>query len=66
MSKWIEELENNAKFSSVKPSGKGDLMSNLPVISYVVRYDTDEITLDGDFTTDELQDLIDHMKKYIK
>lgn len=63
MSDWIKELEARAKSDS--PDYKeGDLLGNSVIVAYVPEYDSNEIALEGDFTIQQLEDLVSHMKKY--
>lgn len=66
MSKWIDKLEANAMSPVLKKKGnlgtmniKGDWGN---FVSFLVG--REKICLDGDFTIDQLQDLVDHMKQY--
>lgn len=63
MDKWIKEMEKNS--NEVISASPGDLTNNEPSVSYVPEYDANEITLGGDdFTIEQLEVLIKHMKKY--
>lgn len=67
MDKWIEEM---GEYTKRVPNYKnGDLVSlatDENIISYCPKYDSNEITLEGDFTIHQLQSLINHMQKYTK
>ena len=66
--KWIKELKNEAA-SKISNNIKGTLLNEEPMISYCPEYQPDrnqEITLDGDFTIEQLEALTNHMKRYNK
>lgn len=63
MSDWIKELEARAKSGSPSYS-EGDLLGNSVIIAYVPEYDSNEIALEGDFTSEQLNDLVWHMRKH--
>lgn len=72
MSEWIEELERYAKDQSnpyeKRPNFRyiyteGDLLGDGTYIVYSPEK-PNEIALDDTFTIDQLQDLVNHMKKY--
>lgn len=71
MSDWIEELENNAKKKS-KPHVVGTLLGgqndeDIVVICYLPTYgDAEYINLEGEFTIEQLEALVVHMKKIKK
>lgn len=69
MSEWIKELEERAK-QTHQAGGyykKGDLSLGEQGFNPYIDYDIacpDEIELKGEFTSEQLQDLVSHMKKY--
>lgn len=64
MSEWIEELEENSKSGYNDWHSPGDLYNRAsPYIIFEEHY-PDKIEIDGIVTIEQLEALIDHMKKY--
>jgi len=61
MDEWIKELERGAEDSQAVYD-RGDLCGNDPITVYCSGQK--EISLEGDFTVEQLGVLIQHMKKY--
>ncbi|MCK5611205.1 hypothetical protein KAR91_55560 [Candidatus Pacearchaeota archaeon] len=67
MNEWIKGLESNAKKQHKYRYKKGNLYFGGWMVPSHIDYDPDckgEIELKGDFTIQQLQDLVNHMKKY--
>ena len=60
MSKWIDKLE---KGTSTDVGGSELVQLHQQYIYYSSRR-PEKVQLNGEFTIEQLQDLIDHMKKY--
>ncbi len=63
MDEWIKVLEENSISKRQTTHIDGDLSNNAPHISYWKKWEP-KIHLGGYFTIEQLEALINHMKKY--